>query len=95
MTPLVPVSQWMWNLYRVKFWAESGSLVCTRYIVSASENHLTADCNEDAPHSCAAYTWECVKENVPPPLTIGRLYGMPVSEGAWEAGERLALALPR
>jgi hypothetical protein len=93
-TKLVPVSEWIYNLYRVKFWSgdpeHGGQLLFTKHFASSNRSHLTSSVNDVAPKHCQWYGWEVVKENVGHPQTIGYLYGMPVVETALIHGTRLA-----
>lgn len=84
MTELVPVSQWVYHLYRVEFLTEEGGrFLKTAYVTASSENHLRADCDEAAPSDCGWYQWEVVRENVGHPRVTGRMHGMDVHEDGW------------
>ena len=90
---LIPVSQWVYDLYKVEFWTsppeEGGRLIETDYLASSCENHLRGDCDDRAPSSCTWYSWEIIKENVGQPRVIGNLYGRSVHEDAWTHGRRI------
>ena len=94
MTELIPVSQWVYNLYKVSYWTSEieldGRLLSTTYIASSSENHLASDANENAPSMCNWMTWEVVKENVGHPRVVGQMYGQNVHESGIAHGRRLA-----
>ena len=97
LTPveLVPVAQWVYDLYKVTYWRDEQMtrFIKTMFFASSSEGHLLADIDENAPGSECYYTWETVKENVGHPRQIGTLHGLPISESARSHGERLAQTL--
>jgi hypothetical protein len=89
LTTLIPVSEWVWNLYKVEFRDRFGQALKIAYLVGSCEGHITADCNDAAPSDCEEYSWAVVKENVPAPRTVGRIHSMPLSESGWVAGRRM------
>jgi hypothetical protein len=94
VTELVPVSQWVYDLYKVSYWtddpAQGGKLIKTVHIASASENHLRGDADREAPRDECWMSWEVVKENVGHPRVIGSMYGQPLHETGIAHGRRLA-----
>ena len=94
-TQLVPVSQWVYDLYKVTYWSGdpdvAGSrVVKTTHIASSSEGHLQSDANESAPSDESYYTWEVVKENIGHPRVVGSMHGISIYEGGLSHGRRLA-----
>ncbi len=91
---LVPVSEWVYDLYKVSYWTEppelDGKLISTKHIASSCDNHLASDANENAPHRCNWMSWEVVKENVGHPRVIGHMHGLPMHEDGLSFGRRLA-----
>lgn len=91
LTQLIPVDQWVYDLYRVRYLLESGEVFVTDYVASSYEGHLETDIEErwPGPH-CKTYEWERIEENVGHPRSVGHMYGRSVSEGGIEHGRRLA-----
>lgn len=87
MVNLVPVSEWIWNLYEVRYTDESDRLIRTERIVS-TDTHIYGDADEAAPSRCTEFSWERLIENVPAPRQIGTIYGQPVYEGGIAAAKR-------
>ena len=90
---LVPVKDWVYDLFAVKYWDREGGkvLVGPVYICSSYEGHLKFDIDERWPSmGCTWCTWDPVAENVGPPRKVGSYYGMPLTESAWEHGRREA-----
>lgn len=91
---LVPVSEWVYDLYKVSYWTSppelDGVLIRTTHIASSSENHLASEANEYAPHHCEWMTWDVVKENVGHPRVVGHMHGINVHETGLSFGQRLA-----
>ena len=92
---LVPVSQWVYDLYKVTYWSgdpdvAGSQVIKTAHIASSSESHLQSDANENAPRDDCYYTWEVVKENVSHPRVVGSIHGLPIYEAGFIHGRRLA-----
>lgn len=87
---LVPVSQWVYDLYKVSFWtAENGRLLKAQHFAASSESHMWTDANEHAPGGCEWMTYEIVKTNVGHPHIVGQMYGANVYESSASHGRRL------
>ena len=87
---LVPVSQWVYDLYMVDYWTcENGRIIKTVHIASSSENHLESEANRNCPPTCEWMSWKVVKENVGHPRVIGQMYGQKVHEDGFTHGQRL------
>lgn len=81
---LLPVDQWVYNLYAVRFMDREGgvTLDVRRYVgPSFSIEHAS----DVAPFRCEWIEWEVVRENVPQTPRIGTVYGMPLHECGWAA----------
>lgn len=97
MTKLIPVSQWVYNRYKVTFTrGENGPVIKEAFLVS-TDSHVDYKVEERAGQmtgGSSLYTppesewvwfqWELVKENVPAPPVIGQLYGMKIHSDGWE-----------
>lgn len=94
-TPLVPVAQWVWHLFKVEYRLSEGSpVLLTRYCVSTC-THIEGEVlyGDRWPGEHVRWAgWEPVKESVAAPRTVGSFYGVPLGESGWAAGERLAEA---
>lgn len=97
MVQLVPVDQWVYDLYKVTYLSGDPDLpgggcrqVGSTSIAAASESHMISEAWENAPHSAEFITWAVVKENVGHPRVIGSLYGHSIHESGWAHGQRLA-----
>jgi hypothetical protein len=95
---LIPVSQWVYNLYKVTYWSGDPAVAGSRQVSSTSitascENHLSSDAWEHPPRNAEFITWEVVKENVGHPRVIGKLYGLPLYETGYSHGQRLIGAM--
>lgn len=87
---LVPVSQWVYDLYKVSYWTcEGGQLLKTQHFAASSESHMWSDANEHCPGGCEWMSYEVVKENVGHPRVVGQMYGMSIHESAASHGRRL------
>ena len=68
--PLVPVMDWVFNRYRVKFTdGEGGPVVFERDFIGTDGPHEERDFNPEwggmtFPHSATHYEWELVEKNV-------------------------------
>ena len=91
---LVPVSEWVYDLYLVKYWKgdpdNGGRVVKTTHMASSSGNHLATDANESCPFDADYISWDVVKENVGSPHVVGNMHGLPVYESGQVFGQRLA-----
>jgi hypothetical protein len=90
---LVPVSQWVYDLYKVTFWNSDpdagGTVIHSIHIAASSEGHMESAAWENAPRRTEYMTWEIVKENVGRPQVVGSMYGIDVYEGSLSHGRRL------
>lgn len=95
LTPLKPVSEWVYDLFEVKYFdKEGGKLFKTDYIASSCTPHLELDVWENAPgNHCQWAEWEPIMRNVGHPPKIGSLYGLPISENSVAWGRALAKKL--
>lgn len=91
-TKLIPVSQWVYNLYKVTYFSEGAVTrhFKTIHLAASSEAHLQSDAEEYAPRDECQYSWELVKENVGHPRVIGAIRGLTVHEDGLCHGRRLA-----
>lgn len=91
---LIPVSQWVYDLYKVSYWVgdpdQGGRVIKTIHLASSCENHLGSDAWENAPHNADFMTYEVVKQNVGHPRVVGRLYGQDICESSRAHGLRLS-----
>jgi len=97
MFELIPVSQWVYNLYKVTYWSGDPDVAGSReirssHIAASSENHLNSEAwnLEYAPRDAEFMTWTIVKTNVGHPRVIGKMYGQDVCESGNAHGRRLA-----
>lgn len=94
MTQLVPVSQWVYALFKVDYYADEAytKLIRTSYFAASCDNHLVSDIEEAGPWSNRPYwyAWDVVADDVGHPRVIGQLYGRSVYESGRAFGERLA-----
>lgn len=88
---LVPVSKWVYDLYKVTYSPSYGSGEKVKYLASSCENHLESDIENNWPSDYyETYQYEKVLDNVGHPRSIGHLYGLNMSESAISHGERIA-----
>lgn len=95
---LIPVAQWVYNLYKVTYWNNDPDIagsqqIKTASIAASSESHMNSEAWEHAPGGAEFMTWEIVKENVGHPRVIGSIHGLSIHEGGWAHGQRLAGAM--
>lgn len=94
MTQLIPVSEWIFNLYRVTYHYHENDEIArhTRHLVSI-DRHAQGEILEtegEWPSEQFRFArWELIKENVVRPKQIGVVHGMRLDESGWSAGERL------
>lgn len=94
MTHLIPVSEWIWSLYKVQYLTEeNGTVLATRYYVADMGERVLSEDECYAPSDCKYITWDNVKKGVAPPRAIGQIYGHPIDESWFTTGERLAKEL--
>lgn len=95
MTRLIPVAEWVWILFKVQYHVSEDSPAEERYdqYIVSTDTHIQGEvCEGDmwpSPHLKWA-SWEPLFENVRPSHKIGSMYGMPIYESGWSAGEREA-----
>lgn len=90
---LVPVSQWVYDLYKVTYWTSEkpgARELGHKFFAATDERHLSSDANDAAPSKAGFMTWEVVKENVGHPRVIGNLHGLPLHETSLSHGQRIA-----
>lgn len=93
VTKLVPISEWVYYLYKVELrHGEHGKVFCTSYIASSFEGHLLSDIDRLIGHmENVWYEWELVSDApIGHPRVIGNLYGRPIHESGHEHGQREA-----
>ena len=91
LTPLVPVSEWKWFLYRVDYFyrAEDTKPLCTRYFVS-TDTHIDYEIQEHSPSGFWTRYQEVEICEVSRPRQVGWYRGQRLDETAREAGLREA-----
>lgn len=94
---LIPVSQWVYDLYEVIYWTSDPDLPGSRrirssHVAASSENHLHSSAwdLEYAPRDAEFMTSVRVRENVGHPRVIGQMYGQNIHESGNAHGRRLA-----
>ncbi len=82
---LVPVSEWVYNRYRITYMAsEDGPVLLTKHLVS-TDNHLEGTIEQNWPSKFYThYRWEVLEANVARPPQIGVIHGMPIHADGWE-----------
>ena len=87
---LIPVSEWVYNLYKVEYWTcEGGKLIKTLHITASCDGHMWSEANENAPYNSEWMSYEIVKQNVGHPHTVGFMYGQKVYESGVSHAKRL------
>lgn len=94
---LIPVSEWVYDLYKVTYWSGDPDVAGSREIKSmpiaaSCENHLKSAAwdLEYAPRDAEYMTFDVVRENVGHPRIIGQMYGQSVYENGHSHGRRLS-----
>lgn len=88
---LVPVSEWVYDLYKVTYSKRGSGDKLVKYFVSSYVNHLEGDINDMWPSDhFNEYEWEIVSVNVTRPRVVGVLYGRNISESSLQCGMRMA-----
>lgn len=88
---LVPVSEWVYDLYKVDYLTcQGGRVIRSSHIAASNENHLASEASEYAPHDCEWMSWTVVKENIGHPRVIGSMHGMNLHETGLSFGQRIA-----
>ena len=83
-TQLVPVSEWVFNRYKVTFTKELYYFEKVLYFV-CTENHLEHAVQEKCDDlGMQRWKWEVTEENVPGPERIGTHYNIPIHADGWE-----------
>lgn len=88
-TQLVPVSEWRYHLYAIRYTDEKGNTLEVRVLASTDhDGTILALASEYADHPrCEWIEWYCIEENIPHPRVIGQIYGTPIHENGWSHGE--------
>ena len=91
---LIPVSEWIYDLYRVEFWSDNpaygGRLRQTMHFAASSVSQLESDAFEVADKIRSEWVeWNIIKEDVEHPRVIGNIHGLPMHESSRSHGERL------
>jgi hypothetical protein len=97
MTHLIPVAQWIWNLYRVTYHLDENDMTprLTRQLVTPDpQSEVCGDFSEWPSPSYTYARWELIREDVGRPRQIGTIYGARIDESGWAAGEREAEKVP-
>jgi hypothetical protein len=93
VTPLIPVAEWEWYLYRVSYQLEpDGEEQMFKYIVSTPD-HIHGEVCEGDNWPNPAFKWASWGdgiEKVSRPRQVGQFYGCRIDESGWEAGRREA-----
>ena len=94
LTPLKPVSEWVYDLYKVTYLdKENGHEIRHQYITASYEGHLESDINDNWPTPAATwYTYEVVAKNVGHPRKYRGFHGM-VSDDGITHGRQVAAKL--
>lgn len=93
ITQLVPVSEWVYYLYKVELkHGEHGKVFHTSYIASSYEGHLMGDIDDLIGRmENIWYQWERVSDDpIGHHRVVGNLYGRPLYESGREHGQREA-----
>lgn len=88
---LIPVSEWVYSLYEVKYsLTEGGDPIVTQYLTASCENHLESEIDRNSPWSEGGLwtEWKEICYDIGQPATVGRLYGRPISESSRSHAER-------
>ena len=87
MTGLIPVSEWKWTLYAIRYMDQEGG--STLKVDSIVSNQVSIEeLSEHAPPRCEWIEWEVIEDNVPEPRQEGIWRGFPIYENGWTAARR-------
>lgn len=85
LTPLVPVSQWVYNLYVIRcFDKEGGRLLRKPFFYANTDGERVWHEENIIPGNCEWISWEVAEEKISHPRQVGSFYGRPVVEGSIE-----------
>jgi hypothetical protein len=91
---LIPVAQWIYDLYKVTYWSDDpdkgGRAIKVIHLTASCENHLESDANANCPGPYWM-SWEIVKHNVGQPRVIGSIHGLPLYEDSRAHAARLQM----
>lgn len=92
-TPLVPVSEWQFYLYKVEYFYRSDDTapMKTIYLVS-TDTHIDSDVQDNSPNDHWTRYQETEIAEVRRPRQVGQIHGIRMDESARSAGEREAKA---
>lgn len=91
---LIPVSEWIYDLYQVEFWMDDPTAGGTprriRYFAASDSNQMMSDANDYADSINAVWIMpKRIKENIGHPNVVGSILGLPMYESSLQHGERL------
>lgn len=92
VTKLIPVSEWVWWLYRITYHGSDGD-TRVRFLVS-TDTHLDSEVQDRWPSDhLSSYTWDIMARAKPPRQLWCPILRREYPEDAWECGERQAAAM--
>lgn len=92
MAKLIPVSQWIFYLWKVEYaHEEEGPTIRTRYLVE-TDTHIATTAWDDVSGPAGSWAQWSIVCQVERPRQVGTLYGMRLDESGRAAGEREARA---
>lgn len=92
VTELIPVSEWVWWLYRIT-WRNHLGETQVKFLVS-TDTHLDDEVQRRWPSDhLSSYTWDIMARAKQPRQLWCNVLKRQYPEDAWEAGDRLATQL--
>ena len=85
-TPLVPVSEWKWFLWAVRYMNREGGNTIEVRLVVETETHIEIEIGHQwTPRNCYWIEWYCIQEEAAPRR---RRSNLEYDEGGWVCAER-------
>ncbi len=92
VTELVPVSEWVWWLYRITYHSSDGD-TRVRFLVS-TDTHLDLEVQDRWPSDhLSSYSWDVMARATAPRQLWCPILKRQYPEDAWESGDRQAAAM--
>lgn len=92
VTKLVPVSEWVWWLYRVSYRDDYGNV--KNFFMVSTDTHLDSEVQDRWPNDTwSSYTWDIMARTTAPRQLWCSVLRRDYPESAWDAGERVAHSL--
>ena len=85
MTNLMPVEEWTWNKYSVRF-LDRNDVLIKLSTLTCTPTHVHCTVSERAIliGGCYSFEYEILEDNTPSPPKVGEIHGLDISHDGWD-----------